>query len=101
MAESYDVVVIGGGIAGLSVAYELVSAGASTALVDRADAGRATGAGAGILSPETTKNEDDRWFDLVVACGARYPELAAELDADGYAHGWARCGLLMLALGDW
>ncbi|HSS12042.1 MAG TPA: FAD-dependent oxidoreductase [Acidimicrobiales bacterium] len=101
MADTFDVVVIGGGLAGLSVAYELVAAGARTALIDREDAGRATDAGAGILSPETTRNEDDGWFQLVLACGARYPELAAELELGGYDHGWSRCGLLMLALSDW
>jgi D-amino-acid dehydrogenase len=101
VADDFDVVVIGGGLAGLSVAYELVGAGARTALIDRQDAGRATDAGAGILSPETTKNEDDRWFELVLACGAHYPELAAELERGGHDHGWARCGLLTLALGDW
>jgi D-amino-acid dehydrogenase len=101
VADDFDVVVIGGGLAGLSVAYELVGAGARTALIDRQDTGRATDAGAGILSPETTKNEDDRWFGLVVACGAHYPKLAAELEQGGQDHGWARCGLLTLALGDW
>ena len=101
MADTFDVVVVGGGLAGLSVAYELIAAGARTLLIDRQDAGRATDAGAGILSPETTKNEDDRWFRLVLACGERYPQLAAELEAGGHEHGWSRCGLLTLALADW
>jgi D-amino-acid dehydrogenase len=101
VADTFDVVVIGGGLAGLSVAYELIAAGARTLLIDRQDAGRATDAGAGILSPETTKNEDDRWFRLVLACGERYPQLASELEARGHEHGWSRCGLLTLALADW
>ncbi|MBV9791912.1 MAG: FAD-dependent oxidoreductase, partial [Chloroflexi bacterium] len=45
----YDVIVIGGGIVGMSTAYHLVGAGARTLLVDRADVGQATAAGAGIL----------------------------------------------------
>jgi D-amino-acid dehydrogenase len=101
VADAFDVVVIGGGLAGLSVAYELIAAGARTLLIDRHDAGRATDAGAGILSPETTKNDDDRWFQLLLACGDRYPQLAAELEGAGHEHGWARSGLLTLALADW
>ena len=50
----YDVIVIGGEIVGLSVAYHAVAAGAKTLLVDRTDPGRATAAGAGILAPETS-----------------------------------------------
>ena len=61
-----DAVVIGGGIVGMSTAYSLVCAGAETVLIDRADAGRATDAGAGILSPETNTRDPDIWFDLAV-----------------------------------
>ena len=47
---TYDAVVIGGGVVGASTAYHLVRAGVRTLLVDRRDVGRATDAGAGILS---------------------------------------------------
>jgi flavin-dependent dehydrogenase len=62
-AAGYDAVVVGGGLVGTALAYELAIAGARTALVDRHDHGRATDAGAGILSPESTSNaapDDDR-----------------------------------------
>ncbi len=49
--EGFDAIVIGGGLVGTSTAYHLVRAGAKTLLIDRADVGRATDAGAGILSP--------------------------------------------------
>ena len=94
----YDVVVVGGGVAGLSVAHRLVSGGASTLLIDQRHPGRATDAGAGILSPETTRNADEAWFRLVLACGEFYPGFVAGLPDDT---GWARCGLLTLALADW
>jgi len=93
-----DVVVIGGGLAGASVAYHLVAAGARATLVDRRDPGRATDAGAGILSPETTRAAGDEWDALAAACGRYYRELSAALPGD---HGFAECGLLAVALGDW
>jgi D-amino-acid dehydrogenase len=86
----YDLIVIGGGIVGLSVAYHAVVAGAKTLLVDRSDPGRATAAGAGILAPETSAIESDAWFRLAIAAVDYYPTLIAQLEADadgstGYA----------------
>ncbi len=66
-------------------------------LVDRADAGRATDAGAGILSPETAKRDDPEWVDFVLAAGRHYDELLSEFGPD---HGWSRCGILQLATRD-
>lgn len=49
---SSDVIVIGGGIAGLATAYELLHSGASVTILERDRCGReASWAGAGILSP--------------------------------------------------
>jgi D-amino-acid dehydrogenase len=86
----YDMIVIGGGIVGLSVAYHAVAAGAKTLLIDRSDPGRATAAGAGILAPETSAIESDAWFRLAIAAVDYYPTLIAQLEADtasssGYA----------------
>jgi D-amino-acid dehydrogenase len=63
MTSSCDVVVVGGGIVGTATAYELGRSGVRTLLVDRAAAGRATDAGAGILSPETTHSHQTRIRD--------------------------------------
>src|SRR5438445_7049997 len=94
---SYDVAVVGGGLVGTATAYELGRRGARTLLVDRADAGRATAAGAGILSPETAKRDDPDWIGLVLAAGRHYETLLTQLDGDT---GWARCGILQLATRD-
>lgn len=48
-----DATVIGGGVVGSAVAYHLARDGHDTLLLDRRDEGRATDAGAGILSPPT------------------------------------------------
>jgi D-amino-acid dehydrogenase len=95
--SSFDVVVVGGGIVGTATAFELGRAGARTLLVDRADAGRATDAGAGILSPETAQRDDAAWVELVRAAGRHYDQLLPQLDAD---NGWSRCGILQLATRD-
>ena len=62
-------------------------------LVDRADEGRATAAGAGIVCPWGSPGEDAARYE-VLANGARYyPELAAMLAEDGeHDLGYARVG---------
>jgi D-amino-acid dehydrogenase len=87
-----DVVVIGGGLVGASLAFELTEAGASVTLVDRRDVGRATDAGAGILSPATILDDDDAWLDLCEAAADHHERLAARFDTS-----WASCGSLSLA----
>ena len=95
--SSTDVIVVGGGIVGTAAAYELGRSGANTLLVDRADPGRATNAGAGILSPETAKRDDPGWVEFVLAAGRHYDLLLPRLGPDT---GWARCGILQLATRD-
>lgn len=90
-----DAAVVGGGIVGASLAYELAAAGASVVLVDRHDPGRATDAGAGILSPDTNPHPDPAWYEFARAAGAHYPALVDRLAGDGSTDtGYGRCGLL-------
>lgn len=102
MADQYETVVIGGGIVGASTAYHLVRAGLKTLLIDRHDEGRATDAGAGILSPETsTRGSDSAWFEFAVDAVAYYEELVPKLETeqDG-SHGYAERGLLGVAINE-
>ncbi|MGD0393785.1 MAG: FAD-dependent oxidoreductase [Acidimicrobiales bacterium] len=93
-----DVVVIGGGLVGASLAYELVVAGATTVLVDRRDPGRATDAGAGILSPETSQDPDPDTYGFGLAAAHHYESLIARLRDDGVADtGFAVTGSLLIA----
>lgn len=98
--KMYDAIVIGGGVIGSSTAYHLVCEGAKTLLIDREDEGRATNAGAGILSPETYYNDTpEHWFDFALEAVGYYPTLVEKLRADqagdtSYAH----CSKLLVAI---
>jgi D-amino-acid dehydrogenase len=97
----YDAIVVGGGVVGMSTAYHLVCGGARTLLIDRADQGRATDAGAGILSPETNSRDPESWFTFAVGAVAYYPTLIRQLQADqGGDTGYARCGQMIVAVSE-
>ena len=99
--RTFDAAVIGGGLLGTATAYHLVGAGVRTVLVDRADVGRATDAGAGILSPETNSRDPEAWFQLAAAAVAYYPALIDRLrDEQAGDTGYARCGQLVVAVSD-
>lgn len=98
--ETYDAVVVGGGIVGSSVAYHLARAGSRTLLADRADEGRATDAGAGIVAPLTSsRSHDPPWLEFAAVAAAYYPDLVARLEEEGAGPaGFDRPGLLAVAL---
>jgi glycine/D-amino acid oxidase-like deaminating enzyme len=93
-----DVVVIGGGLVGTSLAYELVTSGADTVLIDRHDPGRATDAGAGILSPETNQDPDPELFTFGLDAARHYPALVDRLEDDGSVEsGFSVTGSVLVA----
>ena len=95
----YDVIVIGGGIVGVSTAYQLVRSNASTLLIDRRDAGRATDAGAGIISAGGNPNHTDPYYRFVALAEEHYAPHVAELREDGCEDtGYAVCGSLWVAV---
>jgi glycine oxidase len=74
------VIIIGGGIAGCSVAVELALRGASVTLVERNQPGvGATGASAGILAPQYEADASGAAFHFGVACKEAYPAFVERL----------------------
>lgn len=100
---SADVAVLGGGLVGTSVAYELAQAGLAVTLIDAAHSGRASDAGAGIASPETFHDPDESWFDFGQSAARHLRTLTERLGEDGAApepEAFERCGSLVLALSE-
>ena len=77
------IAVVGGGLVGSSAAYRLACHGARVTLVDRADEGQATAAGAGILAPGSRFVGADALLPLLKHAHAYFPDLLARLADDG------------------
>ncbi|GAK02835.1 LOW QUALITY PROTEIN: D-amino acid dehydrogenase small subunit [Geomicrobium sp. JCM 19037] len=75
------IVIVGGGILGMSTAYELSKSDANVVVVDRQDAGQATRAAAGIICPWLSQRRNKDWYTLVKNGAAYYPKLVAELSS--------------------
>lgn len=75
-----DVVVVGGGIAGLVVARELARRGLATQVLERGRFGReASFAAAGLLAPQAEADTTDDFLKLAAASRDSYPQFAASL----------------------
>ena len=77
------VVIIGAGVLGASTAFHLTLAGAEVVVVDEDHAGRATAAGAGIVSPWSSGRVDPDWRRIADAGARYYPALIQRLAEAG------------------
>jgi D-amino-acid dehydrogenase len=94
-----SVIVLGGGIVGASAAYHLARSGAQVTLIDQAQPGQATAAGAGIIAPGTSFRPPAAFFPLAFRSVAYYDELLASLSNDGERQtGYETTGLLHVAM---
>ena len=93
-----QVIVVGAGIVGASAAWHLAAQGADVVLVDRADRGQATAAGAGIVAPWPLPGTPAPIAALGLAAAAHYPQMLDGLVASGVDdHGYARVGGIHVA----
>jgi glycine oxidase len=94
MTKSPDVLIIGGGVIGLTTAYFLAREGVRVEVVDRGDFGReASWAGAGILPPGNPGLARNAYDQLRGHSAALFPALSADLrERTGIDNGFVRCG---------
>ena len=99
--RAVDVLVVGGGVIGLSCAWRLAQRGARVAVVERGEpGGGATRVAAGMLAPvgELTFGEPEL-LELTLEAARLYPQFVAELEAaSGESSGYERLGALHVAL---
>jgi len=94
-----DVLIIGGGVVGLSIAWRCAQRGLSVTVIDPEPGTGATRTAAGMLAPVTELHFEGRdLLALNLASAARYPAFADELrETTGLDVGLRRCGTLAVA----
>src|SRR3954452_19459527 len=99
--RGFDVVVVGGGVIGLSCGWRAAQRGTRVAVVERGEpGGGATRVAAGMLAPvgELTFGEPEL-LELTLAAARLYPEFVAELEAaSGESTGYEQLGALHVAV---
>lgn len=75
-----DVIIVGQGLAGSSLAYELVKRGQKVVVVDRGDEGSSSRVAAGLITPLTGKGLNPAWrqAEYLVKAIAHYQELEGQ-----------------------
>ncbi|MDG2013139.1 MAG: FAD-dependent oxidoreductase, partial [Pirellulaceae bacterium] len=98
MSETFDFGIIGGGVIGLSLAWELSTRG-SVLVLDRQSVGQeASWAGAGILPPASTKNAIHPREKLLALSFQLHEQWAADLKREsGIDNGYRKCGAIHVA----
>lgn len=99
MNRPSDIIVVGAGVVGCSVAYELARRGASVEIVDERPVGMgATQASAGVLAPYIEGREGTPLLDLTVRSLDLFDEFVARVMSDGgVAVPYRRTGTLDVA----
>ncbi len=97
-----SVIVIGGGVIGSAIAYELQSQGAQVTLLEKTSiASGASGMSAAMLEAQLDAREEGPFTDLALASRALFPGLSKDLKTQlGLDIGYEACGILRLATDD-
>lgn len=92
-------IIIGGGVVGLTTAYELSQSGRSVVVIDRQEVGQeASWAGAGMLPP-CVLDTKQALKELSKRSARLWPVLSAELhELTGIDNGYHQCGALQISL---
>ncbi len=100
MQRHSDVIIVGGGVVGCTIAYHLVLAGARVTLLERREvAGEASGAAAGMLAPLSESSRPGPFLDLCLASLRLFPALADALHQEtGIDIEYLPSGILRVAL---
>src|SRR5437588_8682161 len=95
---SADVLIVGGGVIGCSIAYFLRKRGAEVIVLEKGDIGaQASSAAAGLLAPIRPLCQRDPFKELQLAGLARFSTLVPELEAvGGITIGYEQTGTLRL-----
>lgn len=98
--KAYDAIVLGAGIAGLSVARELAKAKQRVLLIERDKrGGKASRAAAGILDPYSEAGEETPLLPIGLQAFEFYPSFLEEIEKGGEGQvEYEKLGLLYLAL---
>ena len=101
-SRNCEILIVGGGVIGLSLAYELAGLGAKVRIVERGPLAReASWAGAGILPPTGTRPNRDPYAELFRISSELYPVWSANLrEETGVDNGYRQCGGVYLATDD-
>lgn len=101
MAANADVLIVGGGVIGLTTAYYLALENVSVTLIDRGDFGQeASWAGAGILPPASCIPSQNGFEQLFQLSLPEFPRLSADLlRQTGIDNGYRVCGGLEFLAG--
>ena len=91
--------IVGGGVIGCAIAYNLASRGARVTLLERASvAAEASSAAAGLLAPIAEASQDDAFLQLAIAGLRAFQEEAVALEsAGGIAIEYAQSGIVRTA----
>ncbi|NMH70153.1 glycine oxidase ThiO [Bacillus sp. RO3] len=99
MVKTYDVLIVGGGVIGCSIAYQLCKRGRSVLLLERNQlGGKASQAAAGMLGVQTELHGGSPLYKLAKASRDMYPGLAEELkELTGIDIQYVENGMIKLA----
>lgn len=102
LPRSGDVVIVGGGVIGCSIAYYLAKAGRSVVVLEQGEiGGAASSAAAGMLTPFAEDPQDSPLRDFAMKSLGLYPDLASTLLGEsGVDIEFAPLPLLMIAPDD-